>query len=356
MQLKQKCSKRAVKAQQKRSKRVAAALLLLFSCHFAALQQNLRRRLQLSGGKVCEGVFTFELHCSGVVDDGGFLRRVECSEPNSFPTVRISDLRRPLSPRPSPNSAESLRVTALRTPLRRRGTSKARSDLESYFVDVPLDTPSGEGGGSTEPGGGSAELRRWCGRTPTVVLQTPAVVQQNSDGGPALILGRSWIVQDDMNKDVNSVYENNLCPSSLEAFEGSTSTLCRVLYPHRGVVKKDIGSLPEKEEWISSLPEKEDIGSLPEKEEWIGSLPEKEDIGSLPEKEEWSGSLPEKEDIGSLPEKEEYSGSLPEVGRLCKGFSTLLWEQKERHYSGVVQCLEWETPGSGRRSCWTEQL
>ncbi|KAL0923177.1 hypothetical protein M5K25_007222 [Dendrobium thyrsiflorum] len=134
----------------------------------------------------------------------------------------------------------------------------------------------------------------------------------------------------------------------LEAFEWSTSTLCRVLCPHRGVVKKDIGSLPEKEEWSGSLPGKEDISSLPEKEEWSGSLSEKEDIGSLPEKEEWSGSLPEKEDIGSLPEKEEYSGSLPEEGRLCKGFSALLWEQKERHYSGVVQCLEWETPGSGQ--------
>ncbi|KAL0927652.1 hypothetical protein M5K25_001847 [Dendrobium thyrsiflorum] len=141
-----------------------------------------------------------------------------------------------------------------------------------------------------------------------------------------------------------------LCPSSLEAFEWSTSTLCRVLCPHRGVVKKDIGSLPEKEEWSGSLPGKEDIGSLLKKED-IGSLPEKEDIGSLPEKEEWSGSLPEKEDIGSLPEKEEYSGSLPEEGRLCKGFSALLWEQKERHYSGVVQCLEWETPGSGRSLC-----
>ncbi|KAL0928744.1 hypothetical protein M5K25_000663 [Dendrobium thyrsiflorum] len=75
--------------------------------------------------------------------------------------------------------------------------------------------------------------------------------------------------------------------------EWSTSTLCRVLCPHRGVVKKDIGSLPEKEEWSGSLPEKEDIGSLPEKEEWSGSLPEKEDVGSLPEKEEYSGSLPE---------------------------------------------------------------
>ncbi|KAL0921416.1 hypothetical protein M5K25_008483 [Dendrobium thyrsiflorum] len=149
-------------------------------------------------------------------------------------------------------------------------------------------------------------------------------------------------------EDIGSLPEKEEYSGSLpEAFEGSTSTLCRVLCPHRGVVKKDIGSLPEKEEWIGSLPEKEDIGSLPEKEEWIGSLPEKEDIGSLPEKEEWSGSLPEKEDIGSLPEKEEYSGSLPEVGRLCKGFSALLWEQKERHYSGVVQCMEWETPGSG---------
>ncbi|KAL0919183.1 hypothetical protein M5K25_011261 [Dendrobium thyrsiflorum] len=131
-----------------------------------------------------------------------------------------------------------------------------------------------------------------------------------------------------------------LYPTPLEAFEWSTSTLCRVLCPHRVVVKKDIGSLPEKEdigslsdkEDIGSLPEKEDIGSLPEKEEWIGSLPEKKEwIGSLPEKEEWSGSLPKKEDIGSLPEKEEYSGSLPEEGRLCKGFSALLWEQKERH-------------------------
>ncbi|KAL0911477.1 hypothetical protein M5K25_019621 [Dendrobium thyrsiflorum] len=85
----------------------------------------------------------------------------------------------------------------------------------------------------------------------------------------------------------------SLCPSSLEAFEWSTSTLCRVLCPHRGVVKKDIGSLPEKEEWSGCLPEKEDIGYLPEKEEWSGSLPEKEDIGSLSEKEEYSGSLPE---------------------------------------------------------------
>ncbi|KAL0907794.1 hypothetical protein M5K25_022233 [Dendrobium thyrsiflorum] len=54
------------------------------------------------------------------------------------------------------------------------------------------------------------------------------------------------------------------------------STLCQVLCLHRGVVKKDIGSLPEKEEWIGSLPEKEDIGSLSEKEEWSGSLPEEE--------------------------------------------------------------------------------
>ncbi|KAL0919005.1 hypothetical protein M5K25_011067 [Dendrobium thyrsiflorum] len=150
-------------------------------------------------------------------------------------------------------------------------------------------------------------------------LEGRAVLCWRKKGSLPLPEGRSWIVQDDMNKDVNSVYENNLCPSSLEAFEGSTSTLCRVLCPHRGVVKKDIGSLPEKEEWIGSLPEKEDIGSLPEKEEWIGSLPEKEDIGSLPEKEEWSGSLPEKEDIGSLPEKEEYSGSLPESLPIISG-------------------------------------
>ncbi|KAL0917406.1 hypothetical protein M5K25_012464 [Dendrobium thyrsiflorum] len=112
-----------------------------------------------------------------------------------------------------------------------------------------------------------------------------------------------------------------------------SNVLIEVLCLHRGVVKKDIGSLPEKEEWIGSLPEKEDISSLPEKEEWSGSLPKEEvafagrlegttvlclhrgvvkkDIGSLPEKEEWIGSLPEKEDIGSLPEKEEWSGSLP---------------------------------------------
>ncbi|KAL0904621.1 hypothetical protein M5K25_026750 [Dendrobium thyrsiflorum] len=101
-----------------------------------------------------------------------------------------------------------------------------------------------------------------------------------------------------------------------------TPTLCRVLCPHRVVVKKDIGSLPEKEEWIGSLP-------LPE-----GWKEERFSAGG------GRGCLCQKvgRNNGSLPEEEEFVRASPPC---CGG--------KRRDTSGLVQCLEWETPGSGRR-------
>ncbi|KAH0464275.1 hypothetical protein IEQ34_007061 [Dendrobium chrysotoxum] len=95
----------------------------------------------------------------------------------------------------------------------------------------------------------------------------------------------------------------------------------------KSIVRKDSGSLPH-------LESEKDDGSLPH-------LESEKDDGSLPhlESEKDDGSLPHLEgekDDGSLPhlEGEKDDGTLPHRGwwkRICKGFSALLWGQKESH-------------------------
>ncbi|KAH0468329.1 hypothetical protein IEQ34_003362 [Dendrobium chrysotoxum] len=83
----------------------------------------------------------------------------------------------------------------------------------------------------------------------------------------------------------------------------------------KSIVRKDSGSLPH-------LESEKDDGSLPH-------LEGEKDDGSLPH-------LEGEKDDGSLPhlEGEKDDGTLPHRGwwkRICKGFSALLWGQKERH-------------------------
>ncbi|KAL0917721.1 hypothetical protein M5K25_012805 [Dendrobium thyrsiflorum] len=92
-----------------------------------------------------------------------------------------------------------------------------------------------------------------------------------------------------------------------------------VLCPHQVVVKKDIGSLPEKEEWI---------GSLPEKEEWSGSLPEEE--VAFAERLEGTAVLCRRRKRLPLPEEGWKEQRFSAGGRVCSGEKGYQFSARER--------------------------
>ena len=57
-------------------------------------------------GEVSDGVGALELQGGVVVHGGGFLRRVEGSEPDPFSLIRVTDFCGPPSPWPLPDPAE----------------------------------------------------------------------------------------------------------------------------------------------------------------------------------------------------------------------------------------------------------
>lgn len=69
-------------------------------------KRRLRHRGRRCEGEIGDGVGTLEFDGGFVVLCGGFLRRVECSEPEAFPAGRVADLGGPSPPRPLTDAAE----------------------------------------------------------------------------------------------------------------------------------------------------------------------------------------------------------------------------------------------------------